>query len=141
MLNNTELRQLRGLVFGSLKGGTRRTIKKEKPIGTQHDCFGLVREVELKDLGPATHELWDEPSGHPEREDWKKAKAKKRKARKAKAARRAPSKRRAARDTAEHAKGVSPKPPRKPRPSELRAREERAKAKAETAAAAPAAAG
>jgi hypothetical protein len=126
LLPHAELKQLRGLVFGQLKGGERKTIKGEKPIGTQHDCYGLIRQVQANIVGPAEGELWDEPSGHPRRKDWKPKR--KRKARRT-------SKRRAARDTAKEAKGPSPKAPRKPRPSEIRRKAEREAAKAQAAAA------
>lgn len=126
LLTHAELKQLKGLVFVQLKGGDRRTIKAEKPMGTQHDCYGLVKQVQVNIVGNSDEELWDESSGHPEREDWGKPKPKaKRKARRATA-------RRAARDTKSEAKGTSP---RKPRPSEIRKRAERAAAKAEAAAA------
>lgn len=124
LLPHAELKKLRGLVFGDLKGGDRRTIKDKKPVGTQHDCYGLVRQVQANIVGPSESELWEEPSGHPAREDWK-PKKKRKKARRT-------SKRRAARDTKAEAKGPSP---RKPRPSELRKKAEREAARAEAAAA------
>lgn len=124
LLPHAELKKLRGLVFGDLKGGDRKTIKDKKPVGTQHDCYGLVRQVQANIVGPSESELWDEPSGHPAREDWK-PKKKRKKARRT-------SKRRAARDTKKEAKGPSP---RKPRPSKIRARQLRAVEKAEAVAA------
>lgn len=127
LLPHAELKQLRGLVFGDLKGGNRKTIKDKKPVGTQHDCYGLVRQVQANIVGPSEGELWDEPSGHPERSDWKpKRRSKKR---------RRTTKRRAARSTKTEAKGPSPKAPRKPRPSELRKKAEREAARAAAAAA------
>lgn len=127
LLTHGELKKLCGLVFIKHKGRGRRTIKDEKPLGTQHDCYGLIEQVQVNIVGPSKLEL-DKPRGHPRREDWGKPK------RRGKAKRRT-TKRRAARDTKKEAKGVTH---RKPRPSELRAREARAAAKA--AAAAPVAA-